>query len=328
MPIDKKELKRYIEELGLSEALQANVLQELEADDTRATRFVGQRLRQDDYTRKTTELADQRKQMEKGVETAVGQAVQEYATRLQEAEGKMTKILKDLESERISRATAEQRLQRVKSQYELSDDDIPAPAAAGAAQPRAEIDLDQKLNDFKKTFAQEIKASFIKEIMPELASFPQISAIQQDIIAEHQALTGKRLTSKELNELAKLAPEAGGLYKAWEQKYEIPGIRMQKHDEELTSRERQKWDDEQKRKASEAALAGVTHAAQDGTPLTTSPVFRTYQDRSKDLPGSEANGKPNGAGGETKPMSGAERATVKWLERRNQGLLGKEAPVK
>lgn len=328
MPIDKKEILRYIEELGFSDSLKANVLQELEADEKRATQFLGQRLRQDDYTRKTTELAEQRKALEKGVETAVGQAVQEYAVRLQEADGKMTKILKDLESERISRATAEQRLQRVKEQYALSDDDVPAPAAAGTPQPRPDFDFDAKLNEFKKSLIPDIKKEFIKEIMPELMSFPQISAIQQDIIAEHAALTGKRLNAKDLAELAKLAPEAGGLYKAWEQRYEIGNIRMQKHDEELTARERQKWDDEQKRKASEAALAGVTGTALEPRPYAASPVIRPYQDRSKDAPASDANGKPNGSSGQARP-SGAERATTAWLERRHQGVpFGKEAPTK
>lgn len=325
MPVDKKELKRYVEELGLTEALQANILQELEADEKRANSFVGQRLRQDDYSRKTMELAEQRKAMEKGVENAVGQAVQEYAQRLQQAEGKMSQILKDLETERISRTTAEERLQRVKRQYELSDDDIPVPAPSGAPQPKPDIDLDQRLTQFKKEF----KESFIKELMPELMSFPQISAIQQDIIAEHAALTGKRLTAKDLAKLADLAPKAGGLYKAWEQEYEIANIRMQKHDEELTTRERQKWDDEQKRKASEAALSGVTHTAQDGKPFAPSPVLRTYRDRSKDAPPSDTNGKPNGSSGESPRLSGAERATVSWLERRNQGIpFGKDAPSK
>jgi hypothetical protein len=325
MAIDKKELKRYIEELGLPEPLQAELLQNLEADPTRAGNFVGQRLRLDDYTRKTMELADQRKQ----AEAAVGQAVQEYATKLQEAEGKMAKILRDLESERISRATAEQRLQRVKSQYELSDDDIPAVEAPGVRQPRPELDLDQKLAEFKTSISKEIRDNFVKEIMPELMSFPQISAIQQDIAREHYTLTGKHLTSKDFAELTKLAgEEKTSLYNAWERKHDIAGIRMTKHDEELTTRERQKWEDEQKRKNSEAALAGVNRATQDGKSLSTSPVFRPYEDRSKDLPGFD--GKPNGSNGEAKPMlSGAERASVKWMERRNQGVpLGKEAPAK
>lgn len=328
MPVDRKEIKRYIEELELSDSLKANILQELEADEKRANSFIGQRLRQDDYTRKTTELADQRKAMERGVETAIAQAIQPYAAKLQEAEGKMSKILKDVESERISRTTAEQRLLRVKEQYQLSDDDIPAVHPAGAPQPKPDIDIDQKLQELRATLTKDIKETIVKEMMPELMAFPKISAMQQEIIAEHLALTGKRLTAKDLDKLVDLAPKAGGLYKAWEQEYEIPGIRMAKHDEDLTTRERQKWDDEQKRKASEAALAGVTNPQQDKL-LSTSPVFRRYEDRSKDSVQSEANGNQNGGGTDQRGMSGAERATVKWVERRNQGVpLGKEAPVK
>lgn len=333
MPIDKKELKRYIEEIGLPEALQAELLQNLEANEKLAGQFVGQRMRLDDYTKKTMELANQRKAVEAAeaaTKTAVPQAVQEYATKLLEAEGKMTKILKDLETERISRATAEQRLQRVKSQYELSDDDIPAVAPAGTPQVRPDIDFDQKLNEFKVGFAKEMKDSFLKEILPELNAFPQIIDIKADINREHHDLTGKWLSATEMAELATMAPKSGGLYKAWEQKYEIPAIRMTKHDEDLTARERQKWEDEQKRKNSEAALQGVTRANQDGQPLSTSPVFRRYEDRSKDAGLADTNGKPNGSGGEAKPMlSGAERAATKWVERRNQGVpLGKETPTK
>jgi len=334
MPIDKQVLKKYIEELGLSDALQANLLQELEADDKRATQFVGQRLRQDDYSRKTADLSEQRRQAEETNKTAVGTAVQEYAQKLQEADGKMNKILKDLETERISRATAEQRLQRVKQQYDLSDEDVPITAPAGERQASAEIDLDKKLAEFKTSLSKEIKESFVKEIMPELMSFPQISAIQQDIRAEHFALTGKHLNAKDLGELTAAAAKSGkSLYATWEEKFEIPGIRMTKHDEALTEKNRRDWDDEQKRKASEAALQGVSHPASAGALLSTSPVLRPYADRSKDGPGETGNGADKSSGnghGEAKPsLSGADRAAIRWTERRNQGVpLGKEAPVK
>lgn len=329
MPIDEKELLRYVDELGLSDAVKAQVLQELKADEKRATQFVGQRLRQDDYTKKTTDLAQQRKDLETTAQTAVSQAVQEYAGKLQGAEEKANKILKDLENERITRNTAEQRLLRLKEQYQLSDDDIPPlNAGGGNPQPRVEIDLDTKLGEFETRVTKQIKETLVKELMPELMAFPRISAIQGDIIAEHLALTGKRLTAADMAKLTELAPKVGGLQKAWEQEYGIADIRMQNHDKELTAKNRQTWEDEQKAKASEAALATVAHVGQDGKPLSTSPVLRPYQNRDGDSPlepGKAAgNGNQNGGHGEPK-LSGAERAAVKWVEKANKGLIGKPA---
>lgn len=320
---DKATMLAYLDELGFSDALKANVIQELEADENRANAFVGQRLRHADYTKKTQELADQRKSLEGSVATQV----QEYATRLQQAETKMNQILRDLEQEKISRTTAEQRLQRVKTQYELSDDDIP-PVHVAEPPARTSLDIDQKLTEFKTQFGKELTEKFVKEIMPELMSFPQISALQQDIIAEHQALTGKRLTAKDLNELTALAPKAGGLYKAWEEKYGIADIRQQKHDEELTAKNRREWEDEARRRASEDALAGVRPRETGESQFSTSPVLRGYRDRSKEETAEPAG---NGKGKEATPaprLSGAERAAAKFVERRNQGIpLGKEAPA-
>lgn len=324
MPIDKKELRRYIEELNLSEPLTANLLQELEADEKRAVQFVGQRLRQDDFTRKTQELADQRKTLE----SAVSGQVKEYAQKLQEADQKVANILKDLEGERINRATAEMKLKRVAEQYEIHDDDLKSIIASNEPPisrnaPPAGI-TEEKLAEILAKRETEL----VNKLMPELMSFPQISAIQQEIRDNHFELTGKRLTAAEMTELMKEAPKAGGLIKAWEEKHGIAGIRQERHDKEVTAKAIEAYKTEEMRKASEAAIATVHN--QDGVrPLSTSPVLREYRNRAEE-PAAANGGNGNGKGNEPPQprMSGAERAATKWVERRNQGIgLGKEAPA-
>lgn len=176
----------------------------------------------------------------------------------------------------------------------------------------------------------------IKRLMPELISFPEISNIQQEIREQHFALTGKRLTAEDMRGLMKDASKenSGGLVGVWESKYEIPKIRMTAHDKEVADSALKTYQEELKRKASEDAIATVHN--QDSTkPYSTSPVLRQYRDRSTEdgqPVGEKKNGTGNGNGKEKPPeprMSGAERAAVKWVERRNQGVsFGKEAPVK
>lgn len=332
MPIDKKELRRYVEELGFSEAVAANVMQELEADDKRATQFVGQRLRQDDYSRKTQDLAQQRQQ----IDQAITAQVQEYTTKLQEADGKIAKILKDFENEQISRATAENRLRTLATKYEIPKEDLAdlIKDTSASAPPRQEgggLTVDAVTGMLAK-----FKESLVKELMPDLLSFPRISNIQQEIRDQHFELTGKRLTAAQMDELMTEATKdnSGGLVKVWESKFEIPKIRMDAHDKQISDSAVAEYERKLKAKASEDAIATVHN--QDSTrPYSASPVLRQYRDRSLEdgQPGGDKrNGKGNGNGSEKPPeprMSGAERAAVKWVERRNQGVgFGKEAPVK
>lgn len=317
---DKATMLAYIDELGFSDALKANVLQELEADESRANNFVGQRLRQADYTRKTQELADQRKTLD----TAVAGQVQEYAQKLQEADTKISNILKDLENEKISRATAETRLQRVAKQYEIPDEDIKIIVNENQPPPGRPTAVPGLTEDKLAEILAKREDELVKKLMPELMSFPRISAIQQEIRDQHYELTGKRLTAKEVEELMNEAPKAGGLVGAWEAKFGIAGIRQERHDREVSEKAVTKFQEEQKRKASEDAIASI-HNQDSSKPISTSPVIRQYQDRSKDDAAPAANG---GGNAPERRISGAERAAVKWTERRNQGIgLGKEAPA-
>lgn len=329
---DKATMTAYLDELGISDALKANLLQELEADEARANNFVGQRLRQSDYTKKTQDLAEQRRQ----IDVAVTQQVKEYADRLQEADGKLAKILKDYEAERISRATAENRLSTIATKYEIPKEDLAdlisqPPNGAPPKHDGGGLTLEAVSDLMAKR-----EADLIKRLMPELISFPKISNIQQEIRERHLDLTGKRMTAREMDELMAEATKdnSGGLMGVWQTKYDIPKIEMERHDKGVADAAIAEYERKAKARASEDALSSVHH--QDSSrPYSTSPVLRQYRDRSKEggeLVGDTKNGNGNGNGNGKPPeraMSGSERAAVKWVERRNQGIgFGKEAPAK
>lgn len=328
---DKATLLAYVDELGFSDAFKANLLQELDADENRANAFVNQRLRQADYTRKTQELSNQRKDLD----VAVTQQVQEYAQKLQEADGKIARILKDFEGEQISRATAENRLRTLATKYEIPKEDLAdllkEPPADAPKNGGTGVTLEQVSELMNKTLE-----TYTKKLMPDLLSFPQISAIQQEIRDQHSELFGKRISKKEMDELMTAAAKenSGGLMKVWEDRFEVPKVRGELHDKSVGETAVSKYKDEQTRKASEDAIRQVHNQSDSARPLSSSPVLRDYRSRSEESgkPEPGSNGKGKEPGSDNKPpeprMSGAERAAVKWTERRNRGIgLGKEAPA-
>lgn len=323
MPISKEELQSYLEEIGLSDEIRAKALDELTADQEKANKFAGQRLRFKDYTQKTQALAEDRKKVEQANEQ-----LKEFAKELSTADEKVRKVMSDLETEKISRYTAEARLQRLKEQYQLSDEDIPKVTAPNPEDKKVPvgIDIDAKMEEFKTKLLGEIS----NKLLPELAGLSKMSAIQMEMRDEHKALTGKTLTKQELFDLHKLAGEQKvTLEQAWENKYGIPSLRTEKEFESRLAKEHQKWEEEQTRKASEDALAGVRRNREDKSPLLSSVLkhkFDQHADPYKPAPATEdKGGKPADKGGQELKLSGAERAAIKWQERRAKGIkLGKD----
>jgi hypothetical protein len=329
MAIAKEQLVQYVGELGLPQEQTDAMISTLMANEKAATQFVGQRLRHDDYTKKTQELSGHRQSIE---QQAVAQ-IQEYAKELQAAEQRIASIMGDFEKEKISAATANARLQRVKETYKLSDEDIPAvegvakPAGTGAdpASRNGGIDIDARLGVFKK--------ELISELRRDMMAMPRITAIQTDIAEEHKELTGKRLTRAEMNDLLQHAEKNQiRLEDAWKDKYKIDDLRLTKRDADLEKTLREKWDAERKAKNSEDALAGVRRTS-DSQPSIHSPVIgRKYLDHSD--PARPATPAADKSPAQQPPQpsgprpSGAERAAAKFLERRANGIpLGAPEPA-
>lgn len=329
MPIDKAQLESYLNELGFTDTVRSSVLAELESKPDAATRFVGQRLRHDDYTRKTQELT----QNKQTLETQMGQQIAGYTTELQAANAKIAKIAKDFEDERISRTTAEARLQKVKTTYDLSDDDIPPVTDLVSKPSEPAIDINKVLGEFK--------TSLMNDIRKDLAAMPNVTATQFDIAAQHQELFGKRMTREEQSELVTLAQKNGtNLQTAWEQKHGVADVRTTKLVESSVAAARTKWEDEQKIANSNAAMSSITSQRESQSFIgaggkSQSPVLgRQYA-----APGEDGTGTGTGVADTQKPgpgtgsvadkstnapkLSGAERAAAKWIEKANAGSIGR-----
>lgn len=330
MAIDNARVTSLIDELGLEGADKDYFTKVLTTNEKAATQFVGQRERHDLLTRRTQDLSTK----ERDLERRANEQVTAYAQQLQEADDRIKKIMTDFEKAEISRATAEARLMKVKETYNLSDEDIPVVQVQQQQRQQEPQSLDIKkiLTDFKR--------ELLSELSPELAAFPRVAAIQNEILARHQELIGKRLTQVEMEELMKTSQAENGpsLMNAWRQKFGIDAIEKTKEREEWSKEDRRKWDDEQKARASEEALRGVKRSA-DGNIKHLSPVFREYQ--THDEPGTrdmtpaarqqqqqDHQQQRTTEVQNTPKLSGAERAAARFMERRNAGIpMGAPEPV-
>lgn len=324
MAVDRALLQQLIDEIPFTKAEDKTYFTNaLLADDAAATQFIGQRLRHNDYTKKTTDLATK----EKDLATRATQSVQSYAQQLNEAQAKIGQIMTELENERVTTARAKTLLQKVKTFYNLTDEDIPKidndpGTGSGATKPAAPaIDIDAKLREFEQ--------SLLTKLQP-INSFPYIPVLVNEMQYEHQQLTGQRLSEAEIRELMAESTKENGpsLKQAWEQKHGIAEKRKAAEREQWRKEERQKWEDEQKAAASEAALRQVTRGP-DGKFQSQSPVIGRKYNEHVDSTNKDDIAARDAAGKESGPkLSGAERAAQKYLERRAQGIpLGQEAPV-
>lgn len=325
MPVDKAVLQQLIDEIPFAKAEDKTYFTNaLLADESAATQFVGQRLRHADYSTKTAALTTK----EKDLATRANESVRTYAQQLNEAQTKLRDVMSQLETEQISSTRARALLNKVKTVYNLSDDDIPKIDDAGTVKKGTEGLLD-------RATVQEMLREHETKIMNHLApinSFPRIPVIINEIQYEHEKLTGQRLGEAQILELMNMAQQENGpsLRGAWEDKYKIPDARLAKRDETRDKENRQKWEDERKKEASDAALRGVQRGS-DGKFNSLSPVMgRKYGEHvdstNKDITdGRAADAAARNSG--PKP-TGAERAAANFIARREAGIpMGAEAPV-
>lgn len=321
MPIDKQKVAEYVAELGLPKEQTDSLIATITGDEKAATQFVGQRLRHSDYTTKTQELAEQRNRLNQEYTTAVA----DYAGKLTEAESRINAIVRDLETSKISEATANARLMSVKNKYNLSDEDIPAldvknPAGTGpvpGSAPGGAIDIESRL----KTFQQELMSN----INRELIQLPRIAALQTDLYNSHRDITGKPLTRAEMDELiSESAKQKLPLETVWEKKYNIPDLRFNKRLEEEVAKRLADEEAARRAKASEDALAGVRRHEQSPSQVHSPVIGRQFDQRADNRP-APASGQATQPQTQTQATpvakpSGAERAAARFIERRNAGI--------
>ncbi len=342
MAVDPKILEACIAEAAGDDAEMAAFLRERYAkNDTLAAKFVGGFMRQSDYTKKSQEIADQRKTYESA-------SVQLETTRkaLEAAETEKGQILKDLSQHRVSTAKARELMMILRDKYNLNDEDLPGmsdlieTAKKGKPVDTTE-DIDTRLAKFGDELMSRMEKKFVGAMMPELGAMANLPLIWNEIGREHQELTGKALTFTEQQEILKGAREGNKpLREVWEEKYSISGdagLRMQKRDENL----KKQWEQDAEKKAAEKrqqeALQVVTPKDTDlGTGPGISPAFktkfRTFDPDPNKAPIADAGGIPTL---EVKPgqhvrqagdrgPTGAQRAAAKYLEKVATGGYGRK----
>jgi len=327
MAVDQALLQQLVDEIPFQKADDKTYfLNSLKSDEAAATQFVGQRLRHVDYTKKTTDLAGERQTLAQ----KANEQVRSYAQELAAAQQKIKDAMLQLETEQISATKARAILARVKSTYNLSDEDIPKIDGDGVVKPTPAA---AGLTEAK---VQEMMTSFQNDLLKKLApinSFPMIPVLINEMQAEHQQLTGQRLPEAKIREfMAKSSQENGpSLKQAWEEEFKIADLRKQAERKEWETEYKTKFEDEQKKLASEAALRGVKRGP-DGQFKSLSPVIgRKYNEHvdstNKDMVDNRIAQQAHDQVSGPKP-SGAERAAAKWIERREAGIpLGSEQMV-
>lgn len=328
MPVDKDTLKATIREaVGDDHELYALLEQKLLANDAIASQFMSGFMRNRDYTTKTQSLADERRNLEGDRTTLQGQ-VDQYRQLLEAAETDKAKVLRDLAAHKVTVAQAHARLKHIKETYQLSDDDIPPFAdlidtkASGKPVDSSAGDIDAKLAAFKT----EITQYLANKLVPELGGMAQLDIVWSDIRDEHRELTGKRLTAKEQQELLNEADKrnrAGkpiSLKTLWEEKYDAPKLRQEHHDKEFEKTLRTKWEAEQTAKRSEEALAGIHPTPGDQTGLRVSQILNHKFQVHEEQPAGASKTREVKSANERQSLTGAERASRRYLERRASGV--------
>ena len=325
MPVDRETLEAVLREAVDGDGeLYALLHQKMTANDKIASAFLSGYMRNKDYTQKTQTLADQHRGMEDQKRTYEGQ-IEQYRQLLEGAETSKQQVLRDLAQHKESLAGAYSRLQHIKQTYQLSDDDIPAYKDLISTQTKGKpvdssTDIDEKLNAFERKITQYLT----EKLVPELGGMARLPGIFDDVKYEHQQLTGKRLSKKEHEDLLEEADRRArsgrpiSYQNLWEEKYDVASLRQKHHDEDLEKKLRSKWDDEMKVKLSEQALQGMQPHAPEG--FRTSNILQHKFQIHEEQPAGAPKTREAPSSAERSALSGAERATKRYLERRANGV--------
>ena len=342
MAVDKQILEKCIRRASKGNTdLAAMMTSFYGSDEAAAVDFVGGFMAGDDYTRKTQELAEERK-------TYAGTAEQLKTLRaaLTAAETEKNTIMRDLATNRVSVAKARELMKILGDKYQLTDEDLPGMSELIETRKSGKVvddtpSIDERLAAAKKDWMAEAEQKFSTALIPELGAMATLPIIWNEISREHQDLTGKPLSFAEQQEIYKTARDGKiGLRDAWEQKYNVggdTGLRMQKRDERLKSEWAQEREKADAARLSAEALNVVTPKPFDvGTGRNISSAFQTKFKTFEMDPMKPAEAQPDGVPalkvepGQHVRQSGAgrqpaaQRAAVKYMERMSQGGYGKK----
>jgi hypothetical protein len=335
MAVTEQDYQKWVEEVAAGDEAVRTALMQHTGNESFRDRSAGGSMRHADYTHKTKQLAADRKLQE--------QKLGEYETALQDAEGKMSKVMDDLAKEKIDRATADARLDAIKTRWDLKDEDLPTGRERDLTQRIGQdvtkgnnIDIDARLTAFRADLLKELQPAINRMTLDAAA----MDTVWDDIRSEHQELFGKRLTGKEqvelMHEFQKLAatkelpPGVTNIPAYWEHKFGVSDKRTTAHESALEKKFRDKWEAEQTDRRSKEMLDGMRGEEHPTSYGEGSPVFakqfKTYEDSvesgNREKP-TEDKQRP------TLVKSGADRAAERFLDRRAKGVgLGQPDPAK
>lgn len=277
MPIPKE----VIDDWGLTPE-EAAQLEPILGKPERSEKVKGSILRQQDYTRKTQELADQRKALEAQVaekERVVAEDAAALGTWKQTADQTMIENQRALEEAKVKAYKLEQKMATVAAQYgvdpkDLGLDDIKTPAPVTPKAPDT--------SDFDKRYLSRDDAD---KILKDVKANPFIAAELEDIVDEHRNLFGKGLTRREL--VANAIKNNRSLREEWETSNEVAKKRSELQEKAVEERINARVNEERTKILSEHKLP-VTRGADTGSPILA------MRDDLK-LAGTDRN-KPQGAG--------------------------------
>jgi len=281
MAVDKQLLEQCIVEASEGDKEFADAMRaKLGANDALAAKFVAGFMRNADYTRKTQELADQRKQFE-------GQTGQLDALRkaLEAAETEKTNILKELAGHRIGTAKARELMKLLQEKYQLTDEDLPGMSDLIETSKKGKPvdtteDVDSRIKAAVAEAETRMEKKFAGAMIPEIGAMAVMPRVWGAIEREHRELTGKDLSDDEAAAILRDARDNNkSLKQAWEDKFSIggnDGLRMKKRDERLKSDWEKEREAAEADKRSKAALEVVTPTQADlGSGPGISPAFKT-----------------------------------------------------
>ena len=337
MPVDKQFLEQCIAEASDGDQEFATALRaKLSANDTLAAKFVAGYMRNADYTKKTQELSDQRRQFD-------GQSGQLDTLRkaLEAAEMEKANILKELAGHRIGTAKARELMKLLQEKYQLTDEDLPGMSDLIETSKKGKPvdtteDVDSRIKAAVAEAETRMEKKFAGAMIPEIGAMAAMPRVWGSIEREHKDLTGKDLSDEEATAILQDARTNNkSLRQSWEDKFGIggsDGLRMRKRDEKLKSQWQADREKEEADKRSKQALEVVTPAQADlGSGPNISSAFKTRFRTFEMDPNKPAQAAGDGVptlkvepgqhvrqAGDRGP-SAAQRAAAKFLEKVNTG---------
>jgi len=281
---DDFDLRQWVASIAADGALsqdEINNLQTILGKEKVSARVRDGVLMRGDYSRKTMELADQRRSLDNDVQSVLTER-QNLATWKQGLDEKYNKIVADLEAARITEGQYRARMKTLAATYGADEaslfEGIATPAAGsgnGNGSPSSQPANGNGNGNQPKYMTEEdimkLATQRDRQMLRLLAEFP-------DIAEEHQELFGKSLRSFEFtdaegnvlrgrNALLAKALETNAqlgrqgrptqdLRTIWERTFEVPKRREEIRTEQLTSKIRGELEGEYRQKATEAALNG------------------------------------------------------------------------